>query len=99
MSLKSHCVNTGIGTTTACHFGQSVEYILVIEIDSLCFAIRACHPQSGRNVVDCDHPLGSEHKSTLDRELPHRSASPNRNRVSHLNIAVLGSHITGRKDI
>ena len=62
-------------------------------------AARLRHFESLRHAIDRDHPFGAKHERAANRELTDRSAAPDRDGVAFLNIAILGGHVAGRKDI
>ena len=52
-----------------------------------------------RNGVDRDHTLGTEQKRALDGELADGTAAPDRDRLAAFEIAEIGGHVAGRKDV
>ena len=49
--------------------------------------------------IDGDHPFGPQQERALDRELPDGAAAPDRHRLAALQIAEIGCHEAGWKDV
>jgi hypothetical protein len=72
---------------------------VVVEVDGLGMAVRRRHGQPFRDPVDRDDPTRAEHPGTLNRELPHRTASPDPDRVSRVDAGVFRRHVAGGEDV
>src|SRR5207302_10684504 len=82
-------VDARIGTHASGQILQSIEHLLVVEVDGLGAALLLRHLQTLWNVVDRDDPLGAEQERALDRHLSDRAASPDGDAVARSDVAVL----------
>ena len=72
--------------------------VLFHEIESFSTG-SCCQRKSFGDCIDGDDTLGAEKESTFDGKLTDRTTSPNRNRLAAFNVAKLGSHIAGGKNV
>ena len=59
----------------------------------------ARHRQPRRDPIDRDHPGRAEQERRPNRELSNRSRAPHGDDVAGAQLAVLGGHVAGRKDV
>jgi hypothetical protein len=50
-------------------------------------------------VVERDHPFRAQHVRAADGELSDRSATPHRDNIAALDVAILRGHESGREDV
>src|SRR5205085_9146318 len=97
--FQADAVDACIRSHAAGHLTQFLIDVLVVEIEGFGFAFVSRHAQARRDVIDCDYSFRAEQVCALDRELAYRSTTPNRDGITRLDVAVLGSHVTGWKNI
>src|SRR6266700_718980 len=99
MGFHPYRINAGIGSAPS---GQILERLadidfLVVEDGGLVLCTRHLEPLW--NAINSDDVLSAEHVGTANRKLPDRSTAPDGDGITPLDVAVLGSHVTGGKDI
>ena len=99
MRFHADRVDAGVGAAPARHLFQRRADIDLLVVDHLRAAELLRHLQALREAVDRDDALRAQHIGALDGEQPDRAASPDRDRVAGLNVAVLRRLIAGREDI
>src|SRR2546423_1236901 len=97
--FQSHAVDACIRSHAARHFSQFLVDVLIVKVQSFRFAFVGRHAQARRNMIDCDYSFRAEQVCALDRELAYWSTTPNSDGITRLDVAVLGGHVTGWKNI
>ena len=87
------------GTLASRHLAQRIGHVDVRVIEDLGLAERRRERQALGKAIDRDDPLGSEQERALDRELADGAAAPDGHGVARLDLAVLGRHVAGGKDV
>ena len=96
--LRADRVDAGVRTAPIGQFLDPVVDVLLLEIER-CGARRLRQSETFRDGVDGDHPFGTQHEGALDRELADRAAAPDRDGVAALQVAEVGGHVAGRKNV
>ena len=91
--------DAAVRTAPSGHLLERFVHVDFFEVDRLGLAVLRGHRQPFGNAVDSDHPPRPEHPRALDRELGHRAAAPDRDRVALFDTRVLGRHVPGREDV
>src|SRR4029453_17973199 len=90
---------TGVRSLTAREVAKRFRYIDLGVIEYCRVAVRCGQMKTFGKTIDGNDPFRTEHVGAFDRELPHGTAAPDRNRVSGLYLAVFGGHISRREDV
>src|SRR6185437_16520036 len=100
VSFQAGGVDTSVGTASAGQFAERVVNVNLVEVQNFISAgLLPGHLEPEWHMIDRDHALCAEEACACDRKLSHRPASPDCDHVSGLDIAHLGSHVSGGKDI
>src|SRR5947208_5990661 len=97
--FHAHRVNSGIGSTPS---GQIVESLADIDlpvVEDGGLVLRARHLEPLWNAINGDNVISTEHVGTTNSKLPYRSTAPDSDGIAPLDVAVLGSHIAGGKNV
>ena len=76
---------------------RHARHVLVVQ--GLGAALLARHLQSVGESIDGDHPLGAEQEGAPDGKQSDRTAAPDGDRVTGLDVAHLSAHVSGRQDV
>ncbi len=87
------------GPASASQLFQRLDQIRRLRIVDDFGAAFLRQPQPLRNAIDADHLARAQHLGAANGELSDRSAAPDRDDVTVLDIAVLGRHVAGREDV
>src|SRR5262245_52137828 len=99
MRFHPHCVNAGIGSTPPSQILECFADIDLLIVEDSGLVLRARHLEPLWNPIDGNDVISAEHVGTANSKLPYRSTPPDGYGITPLDIAVLGSHIAGGKDI
>src|SRR5688572_10040276 len=98
MRFAANSIDAAVRSAALGHLHQPVIYPDLFEIDHFRFALILSHLYPLRNTIDRDHPFSAQHPRALHREQPNRTAAPDSDCVTGLDVAVLSRHITSRED-
>jgi hypothetical protein len=98
--LHAHRLDARVRPASPRHLFQSFQNAVhLVVIDGLGAALFPRHAQAFRLVVDGDDASRSEQERAFDRELAHRPAAPDSDRVFGLNVTLLRGHVASGKNI
>src|SRR5579859_3526795 len=101
-------VNAAVRSSALGHFHQPVidmlslgviVRIFLTEDDGFGFALCFGHAQAFWDIVNGDDASRAEHPRALDGELTHRPTSPHGDGIAGFDAAILGSHVSGGKNV
>src|SRR6476620_6043481 len=99
MRFHSDGVDAGIGTASSSHplqlFDEVVDFVVIQDL-SVCLTR---HVEAIGETIDSNYASCAQQKSAADSKLPHRPASPDSDDIAGMNVAILGRHVPGGKNI
>src|SRR5690606_23414733 len=99
VSFQSYGVYAVVRAASARHLAQFFDYIDILIVDGFRAALLFGHAQALRKAVERNHTLRAEEVTALDGQQADRTAPPHGYGVAGLDAAVVGCHISGRKNI
>ena len=82
--FQAHRVDARVRALPAGHRAQRVQHVDVLVVQRRRPSPRWPPAPGAREAIDRDHALGAQQERALDRELPHRTASPHGDGVARL---------------
>ena len=91
-------IDTSVGATPFCELHDEVVDILLHEIDRLGTGV-SCKIDPLGHCIDGENTFRAEEVGAPDGKLPDGPAAPNRDSLATLQIAEVGCHVSGGKDV
>src|SRR5437879_7838485 len=99
MRFHAHRVNAGIGATPSGQIVEGLAHIDLLVVEDGGLLLRARHLEPLWDAINGDDVISTEHIGTTNGKLPYRSTAPDGDGSAALEVAVLGSHIAGGKNV
>src|SRR5205085_384705 len=100
VGLETNCVDARVGTAATSELLKCLEDVGLLVIDGdVRFGSFSRHLQAIRKAIDCDDVFSAEQSRAGDRKLSDRAAPPYSDSIARLDVAHLGAHVAGWKDV
>src|SRR4030095_793302 len=94
-----HRINAGIRSAPPSQIVERLADIDLLIVEDSGLVLRARHLEPLWDSINSNDVIRTEYVGTANRKLPHWSTAPDGYGIAPLDVAVLGSHVAGGKDI